>query len=117
MIDLSKEAEEYATINKTYSEQSELDFIAGANSKYVQAKIIQAQIDALTKLDTELQSKVESLKAMANKLTGVDIPEEFRFNMKASGVMLAKEEIRRDLKDLNEQLKQLENEYNIRNIN
>jgi hypothetical protein len=50
MIDLSKEAEEYRkkwlflksgnTINDT--------FIAGANSKYVQAKIIQAQIDSLT---------------------------------------------------------------------
>jgi hypothetical protein len=49
MIDLSKEAEEYRkkwlflksgnTINDT--------FIAGANSKYVQAKAIQAQIDVL----------------------------------------------------------------------
>jgi hypothetical protein len=52
MIDLSKEAEEYRkkwlflksgnTINDT--------FIAGANSKYVQAKIIQAQIDVLQTL-------------------------------------------------------------------
>jgi hypothetical protein len=79
MIDLSKEAEEYAQkvwgiyindvfkhndiiIDKTLGEITILDFIAGAtDSKYVQAKIIQAQINALTKLDTELQSKVESL--------------------------------------------------------
>jgi hypothetical protein len=74
MIDLSKEAEEYATINKTYSEQSELDFIAGANSKYVQAKIIQAQIDILTEtndywdLPVWLNDKVKELQQQLKQL-------------------------------------------------
>jgi hypothetical protein len=82
MIDLNKEAEEYATINKTYSEQSELDFIAGANSKYVQAKIIQAQIDILTETNDYW-----------------DLPVWLNDKVK----------------ELQQQLKQLENEYNIRN--
>ena len=46
MIDLNKEAEEYA---KTFIEDdgtTEVDFIAGANSKYVKQQILQAQIDA-----------------------------------------------------------------------
>ena len=68
MIDLSKEAEEYAQkvwgiyindvfkhndiiIDKTLGEITILDFIAGATtSKYVQAKAIQAQIDVLQTL-------------------------------------------------------------------
>lgn len=53
-IDLNKEAEEYAELQFEYmiiDEASKFDcindFIAGANSKYVQAKILQAQIDIL----------------------------------------------------------------------
>lgn len=90
MIDISKEAEEYATINKTYSEQSELDFIAGANSKYVQAKIIQAQIDVLLKH----QQKLGGYEPITGAL---------------------KQQIQIDIYELQQQLKQLENEYNIRN--
>jgi hypothetical protein len=46
MIDINKEAEEYATNNKTYSEQSEIDFIAGFNSKSKQIELIRARIDS-----------------------------------------------------------------------
>jgi sulfite reductase beta subunit-like hemoprotein len=53
MIDLSKEAEEYAAIPSTLSlttrQKIQIAYVAGAtDSKYVQAKIIQAQIDSLT---------------------------------------------------------------------
>lgn len=85
MIDLSKEAEKYATINKTYSEQSELDFIAGANSKYVQAKAIQAQIDVLLKY----QQKLGGYEPITGAL---------------------KQQIEIDIYELQQQLKQLENE-------
>ncbi len=52
MIDLNKEAEEYATKHyfKVEAPDAVKDFIAGANSKYVEAKIIQAQIDILNSL-------------------------------------------------------------------
>lgn len=51
MIDLNKEAEEYAEnqlkgiVDKTSKFECINDFIAGHNSKATQAKIIQAQID------------------------------------------------------------------------
>jgi hypothetical protein len=53
MIDLSKEAEEYAAIPSTLSlttrQKIQIAYIAGAtDSKYVQAKIIHAKIDSLT---------------------------------------------------------------------
>ena len=49
MIDLNKEAEEYAY--NLYDETSQIQgFISGANSKYVEAKILQAQIDVYSDL-------------------------------------------------------------------
>ena len=51
MIDLNKEAEEYAKsihknhVLKTFREYSKNDFIAGANSKFVKKQILQAQIN------------------------------------------------------------------------
>ena len=52
-MDLNKEAEEYkkSTVNKMSIEKTA--FIAGANSKYVQAKILQAQIDVLKEIDEQ----------------------------------------------------------------
>ena len=53
MIDLQKEAENYCNNNYPhYLDKKEAllvqeDFIAGVNSKYVQAKILKAQIDVL----------------------------------------------------------------------
>jgi hypothetical protein len=51
MIDLNKEAENYCNnnypnyLNKKEALLVQEDFIAGTNSKYVQAKIVQAQIN------------------------------------------------------------------------
>jgi len=60
-MDLNKEAEEYAWKKKNpFSVQllanelvlaTKTDFIEGANSKYVQAKILQAQIDMITSFE------------------------------------------------------------------
>ena len=52
MIDLNKEAEDYSIKHhldkhKYSGDKERISFIAGANSTYVQAKIIQAQIDVL----------------------------------------------------------------------
>jgi len=48
-MDINKEAEDYAK-QFDYAEDSSpmIDFIAGANSKYVQAKVIQEQIGLLS---------------------------------------------------------------------
>lgn len=95
MIDLNKEAEEYANNWEEITgldyevtspiECSKIDFIAGANSKYVQAKIIQAQIDVLLKYQ--------------QKLGGYDV---------LSGLL--KQEIQIDIYELQQQLKQIEND-------
>lgn len=48
MIDINKEAKEYSDdIERCEDGLVEQCFIAGANSKYVQAKILQAKIDIL----------------------------------------------------------------------
>ena len=68
MIDINKEAEEYADYSNDYvplsfgnkfNENTKRTFIAGINSKYVQAKIIQAQIE-------ENNSILEMLKMHGN---------------------------------------------------
>jgi endoglucanase Acf2 len=94
MMDLNKEAEEYAPIqNQCILDVIELnkikqeDFISGANSKYVQARIIQAQIDVLKSIRT-----IHDETCMSQRVTN-------------------------KIKELQQQLKQLENEYNIRNSN
>jgi len=80
-MDLNKEAEEYvknlfgkdleqpfkAEIYDAYS-----DFIAGANSKYVQAKIIQAQMDILKRTSSERWTDIfeelqQQLKQLENE--------------------------------------------------
>lgn len=80
MIDLNKEAEEYAPIqNQCILDVIELnkikqeDFISGANSKYVQAKIIQAQISILRKSTyagyTDLMKELhQQLKQLENEI-------------------------------------------------
>jgi hypothetical protein len=105
MIDINKEAEEYAK-EGCWEGVRKLSFIAGHNSKATQSKIIQAQIDMLNSLDSKLQSKIESLIYMASEKNS----DTEYFTIKISGIKLIKEEIRRDLKELQQQLKQLENE-------
>jgi hypothetical protein len=54
MIDINKEAEEYAKIeDKTLKMCCINDFIAGHNSKATQAKVIQGQIDELSYVKTQ----------------------------------------------------------------
>jgi len=73
MIDLNKEAEDYADYSNDYvplsfgnkfNENTKKTFIAGANSTYVQAKIIQAQIDVLKSIGT-----VHDESCMSQKVT------------------------------------------------
>ena len=71
-------------------------------------KITQAQIDILNVLDTNLQYKCEILSTLQNKYFGK--MKGSMLGYKRAGVRLAKEEIRRYLKDLQQQLKQLDNE-------
>jgi hypothetical protein len=85
MINLNKEAEERGI--QFYTREPEqlsrfnavvCDFIAGANSKYVQAKIIQAQIDVLKSIRTvgfeeafvclEIYNKVNELQQQLKQL-------------------------------------------------
>jgi hypothetical protein len=85
MIDLNKEAEKYAaipcTLALTASQKIQIAYMSGAtNSKYVQAKIIQAQIDVLKSIGT-----IHDETCMSQKVTN-------------------------KIKELQQQLKQLENE-------
>jgi hypothetical protein len=56
-IDLNKEAEEYAKTFIYDDGTTEVDFIAGANSKHVQAKVLQAQIDVLKNIKIAISDK------------------------------------------------------------
>jgi hypothetical protein len=95
MIDINKESEEYASYkndnipiefgNEKFNESVKKHFIAGHNSKATQAKVIQGQIDILLKYQ--------------QKLGGYDI---------LTGLL--KQEIQIDIYELQQQLKQLENE-------
>jgi len=90
MININKEAEEYAKKecsdlynislyhNKmhTYGSVSIKDFIAGHNSKATQVKILQAQIDVLKSIDcnmvgymtTQIYLKIENLQQQLKQL-------------------------------------------------
>jgi hypothetical protein len=88
MIDINKEAEEYGfkTNNGLQSVLLEDAFIAGHNSKATQAKMIQAQIDVLKELElSDYDVEYGELREYRNK-------------------------IRRKVFELQQQLKQLEND-------
>jgi uncharacterized circularly permuted ATP-grasp superfamily protein len=74
MIDLNKEAEDYRQINRDqwgegYTSYDFIPaFIAGANSKHVQAKILQAQIDLLNKVLDDIFWNEEYLTNKINEL-------------------------------------------------
>jgi hypothetical protein len=72
-----------------------------------QAEILQAQIEVLNSLDSRLQAKYEILTNMQQEFLGK--VKEGQLASKKSGLRLAKEEIRRDLKELQLQLEGLEN--------
>jgi hypothetical protein len=63
MIDINKEAEEYAEFGKTTSKWQPIvqnTFIAGHNSKATQAKVIQGQIELLLHLRDTFQFSMAS---------------------------------------------------------
>jgi hypothetical protein len=83
MIDINKEAEEYAPVQNQcmldviqLNQRKQEDFIAGHNSKATQAKIIQAQIDVLKEIDvpmtgyitTQIYSKIGKLRQQLKEL-------------------------------------------------
>jgi hypothetical protein len=80
MIDINKEAEEYVEIQKMEGFDNQMRretftrgslnkaFIDGANSKHVQAKIIQAQIDVLREIDNKCFGGSNTCKAKIEKL-------------------------------------------------
>jgi hypothetical protein len=101
---LEEEANKYAEDNICYTDQ----FIAGANSKWVQAEKIKAQIEVLENLSARLKEKKKTLLEMIDSEKGS--MRGSMLSMKKSGVGLAIEDIRIDILNLNEQLKQLEDE-------
>jgi hypothetical protein len=78
MIDINKEAREYALTKSSTGQFINThirDFIAGVNSNHVQAKIIQAQIDVLKEhrnpetmywLDNSIEKLQKQLKDLEN---------------------------------------------------
>lgn len=80
-------------------------FIAGATSKFVERQKLKFAIEQLNKLDSVLQSKIEMLNRLLDDSKDSDNREYFR--TKISGVRLAKEEIRRDIKELEIKLSEL----------
>jgi hypothetical protein len=97
MIDINKEAEEYANNweeitgldpeNTSPLECSKIDFVAGYNSKATQAKVIQGQIDVLKELDEINISNADN-----------NFGNSFK-------------RLRNKIKELQQQLKELENEH------
>lgn len=81
------------------------DFIAGATSKYVEKQKLEFAIEQLNKLDSVLQSKYEILSNMQQEVLGK--MKEGQLESKKSGLRLAKEEIRRDIKELEQKLSEL----------
>lgn len=115
--ELESEAENYVSLNwgnyknnlsqvseeLTLGEISNKDFIAGATSKWVEKQKLQFAIEQLNKLDSVLQYKHEVLSNMQQKF----LDEDGQLASKKSGLRLAKEEIRRDIKELEQQLSEL----------
>jgi predicted nuclease with TOPRIM domain len=78
---------------------------AGVKSKFVEKRILQAQIDMLNSLDSKLQAKYEILKSVIHSIDYTS-----KINEKISGLRIAKEEIRIDLKELEKKLTQLQDD-------
>jgi len=79
-------------------------FVAGATSNFVEKQKLLFAIEQLNNLDTVLQQKISLLSDMSNESSDKDFYER-----KISGIRLAKEEIRRDIRELEQNLKQYEN--------
>lgn len=115
---LQEEAEEYCKlVPEVITKKMTLDECIAIvnefviNSKYVEQEKLKFAIEQLNVLNTNLQAKCETLKEMASSYIKKDVQnfENHNFFMrKIEGVRLTKEEIRRNLKDLEQKLKELE---------
>lgn len=114
--ELELEAEKYAWKKKNpFSKEllanelvftSKIDFIAGATSKWVEKQKLEFAIEQLNKLDSVLQAKYEILSNMQQENLGK--MKEGQLASKKSGLRLAKEKIRRDIKEFEQKLKEYE---------
>ena len=109
--ELNQEAENFAedTVKQCIKSNAHCDegslatgFIGGATSKYVEKQKLQFAIEQLNKLDSVLQAKVSLLLDMCDESSD----KEF-YSRKISGIKLAKEEIRRDIIELEQKLSEL----------
>lgn len=92
------ETNNYKTLNQ--------GFIAGATSKWVEKQKLEFAIEQLNKLDSVLQAKYEILSNMQQENLGK--MKEGQLASKKSGLRLAKEKIRRDIKEFEQKLKEYE---------
>lgn len=76
--------------------------IIGLTSKWVEKQKLKFAIEQLNKLDTVLQVKISLLLDMCEESSD----KEF-YNRKIEGIKLAKEEIRRDIRELEQKLLEL----------
>lgn len=105
METVKKELEQEAVdwiINTSQHKSVKNGFIAGATSKYVEKQKLEFAIEQLNKLDSVLQAKVSLLLDMCDESSD----KEF-YSRKISGIKLTKEEIRRDIKELEQKLSEL----------
>jgi len=104
-IDLIKEATQYN--HKTPISDLIVDriFIAGAKSKYVKCKIIQAKLDLLKELDDRLESKKRLINDLISESPG--LVKNSRLFSKKSGIRLCQEEIRTLVLDLKTELNEI----------
>lgn len=89
----------------TWQKLHEKTFMAGATSKHVEKQKLEFAIEQLNKLDSVLQAKYEILSNMQQEYLGK--MKEGQLASKKSGLRLAKEETRRNIKELEQQLNDL----------
>ena len=79
-------------------------YIAGANSKWTERKKLQFTLEHLNKLDSIMQSKIEKLNTLKDDC---DADNVNHYGSKIQGIKLTKEEIRKDIKKLEQILSEI----------
>jgi hypothetical protein len=93
---------------EAYKMFCEKGYIAGATSKYVEVEKLKFGIKVLKDLDGILSHKKQTLDYQ--KTANFDKATNNRISAKISGINLSRESLRRLLKELEQQLKELNNE-------